>query len=707
MCMHCGYIAGTANFPEFMLQPQTGLWGRYIIGTILGIGGFGVTYRAFDTRLSRMVAIKEFFPQSLARRAPGDLTLRPFIGNTLDEFNIQKARFIAEGKSLIRFSNNQHIVNVLERFEDNGTAYIVMELLNGVTLKEHIEQKGGKLQKEEAEKILKQILLGVDAIHEGGVIHRDISPDNIFVTEDSNIKLLDFGAAKIEQKEEWTQSVVVKKGYAPPEQYRQNMRQSNVTDLYAVGATYYRMITGITPEESIQRWEKDTLQKPSKLIPKLSVADDKFVMKSLALKPEIRFSTAKSMLTALESGTGFDFPEKELTKRKIKHRALLFTAIIAIFAVLGIAGVRFSEAAATIAPGTSSLDTSVAPQELYFATSSISTDIGQSEYTNLVDEFNRSTPHTVHLIEYEPSELYFSADKFDITNMPFDGNYADLTPLLQTMYESNYYIIQDDYLTETSTGDGGYYSMPIGFKYTNYYIDKNVAEQPSTQLVSIDEVKQNHFDRGLLALDYSNIMHLAEIAYPPMFVDAVFTPDNVAPMITELYDLYTDVISSPDLAMFSTSRTSNIVFQESKNSNNIYVVEQDGVPVGVTTELYINDDISAAKKDAAMQFLDFCAGKKGQLILTVQNTSLLPVNRTAMEEYLQTYPAAEQYKNLFDLGLVVPDGTKNNYYLDVYGMDSIMDTVFRDHFDERTDVTTEEYVEAFYILDELAAAELQ
>ncbi len=340
VCPYCGFANIESGENGYVLKPGCKIWGRYIIGKVLGMGGFGITYKAYDIRLSSIVAIKEFFPQSLVSRIPGEQKVRVFSGEKQESYKNHLAKFMDEARNLAKFTGEEHIVNVLDFFEENGTAYIIMEFLDGITLKQHLLNSGGKLPVEKAVQYESELLKALSAIHNKGIIHRDISPDNIYILTNGNLKVLDFGAARfaLEEGSDLSQSVVVKKGYAPPEQYRKNMKQGKWTDIYAAGATLYKMITGQTPEESIERAEKDSLKRPSQTGIVLDAAVDKTIMKSMALKPELRFKNAEDMLNSLLNKTKYDYPEEELKKAKKRNTAIVFASIAIVLAVaLGIA----------------------------------------------------------------------------------------------------------------------------------------------------------------------------------------------------------------------------------------------------------------------------------------------------------------------------------------------------------------------------------
>ena len=333
VCPYCGYMEGTPPEQAFHLHPGEVLGGRYIIGTVLGVGGFGVTYKAWDGTLSSVVAVKEFYPGDLVSRIPGQRNVVVFSGNRVDSYKSQLKRFLDEAQNMAKFNNDPHIVGVYDYFEENHTAYIVMEYLDGQTLKAYMAEQGGKLPEEEALRYAKPILEAVASIHMKKIIHRDISPDNIFILKDGRVKVLDFGAARFsEGSNEFT--VVIKPGYAPPEQYRSKMKQGPWTDLYAVGATLYKMLTGVTPDESVDRMEKDVLKPPSKLVSLKNPSLDKIIMKAIALEPELRFKNASSFIDAILGRREVELPEVELKKRKVRRTLSVIASIIAAFALL-------------------------------------------------------------------------------------------------------------------------------------------------------------------------------------------------------------------------------------------------------------------------------------------------------------------------------------------------------------------------------------
>ena len=303
-CPYCGYEEGTPAKEAYHIQPGSLLHGRYIIGRSIGYGGFGVTYIAWDEKLERRVAIKEYMPSDYATRIPGNLTVTIYDGERHNEFMVGLQKFLEEAQRLSKFQDTPGIVKILDTFTENLTAYIVMEYLEGCTLKEYLKENGGKMPYDKALEVILPILAALTAVHQQGIIHRDISPDNIFLTKDGEVKLLDFGAARYASNGySKSLSVILKPGYAPEEQYFSHGKQGPWSDVYAAAATLYRMITGVVPEEALERKEKDNLKAPSALGVKLPKNAEKAILNALNIKAENRTQTAAEFESQLLATT--------------------------------------------------------------------------------------------------------------------------------------------------------------------------------------------------------------------------------------------------------------------------------------------------------------------------------------------------------------------------------------------------------------------
>ena len=253
ICPNCGYAEGTMPEEAIHIIPGTVLKERYIVGKVVGYGGFGVTYIAWDTLLQHRVAIKEYLPSEFSTRIPGKLELTVFNGDKSQQFDDGMKKFLDEARRLAKFQNESGIVKVFDCFEDNKTAYIIMEYLEGVTLGEYLKENGN-IPEDVAVQMLMPIMNSLKAVHKEGIIHRDIAPDNIMITSNGEIKLIDFGAARYATtSHSRSLTVIIKPGYSPEEQYRSRGDQGPHTDVHAIGAVLYRMITGQVPPDAMER----------------------------------------------------------------------------------------------------------------------------------------------------------------------------------------------------------------------------------------------------------------------------------------------------------------------------------------------------------------------------------------------------------------------------------------------------------------------
>lgn len=230
------------KYPLALTQGSV-LAGQYVIEKVLGQGGFGITYKAVDHKTGQAVAVKEFFPDSMATRT--QTTVTAFSGERGESFAYGKACFLQEAETLAQFIGNENIVRVQSYFEENNTAYFVMDFVEGISFDAYIKERGGKISYEEAEKILVPVMDALAAVHSRGIIHRDVTPDNIYITKDGTVKLLDFGAARYSLGDKSRSlDVVLKHGFAPKEQYTRRGKQGAYTDVYTLGASFYFAVAG-------------------------------------------------------------------------------------------------------------------------------------------------------------------------------------------------------------------------------------------------------------------------------------------------------------------------------------------------------------------------------------------------------------------------------------------------------------------------------
>lgn len=303
-CPHCGFVeaaGGTDGDTDEALPLRTLLNNRYLIGRAIGAGGFGITYIAWDTLLENRVAIKEYFPADAAARSREGLEVRSRSRSTRELFDGGLSRFLAEARTLARFQDESGIVQVRDYFGALGTGYLVMSYLDGKTLKAYLlEREGKRMPYELARDLFMPVMDTLRLVHESGLMHRDISPDNLFITYAGQVRLLDFGAAKSVMSERSRSiAAVFKTGFTPYEQYLENGRLGPHTDLYALAATFYCAITGRVPPGALERHTRDELQPPSVLGVDVPAAAERALMKALAVLPEGRYASIAEFQDAL------------------------------------------------------------------------------------------------------------------------------------------------------------------------------------------------------------------------------------------------------------------------------------------------------------------------------------------------------------------------------------------------------------------------
>lgn len=313
ICPHCGYDQDTPKKEAYHLDPGHMLADRYIIGKSIGAGGFGITYVAWDTVLAKKLAVKEYFPSEFATRMIGTTEVCSYDGQKAYQFEAGLKSFVDEALRLAKLNQMDGIVHIYDSFVDNCTAYIIMEYVEGDTLMGILKQNGPLPYQQVIEYIV-PVLNALDEVHKEGIIHRDIAPDNIKV-DGNKVTLLDFGAARnATTQHSKSLSVIVKPGYAPEEQYRSHGNQGPWTDVYAMAAVMYHLITGKLPQESVERNLKDELKTPTELGFTLPVPLENAIMNALNIKAEHRIQSAKEFADAL---SGVIELERVLIKQEI------------------------------------------------------------------------------------------------------------------------------------------------------------------------------------------------------------------------------------------------------------------------------------------------------------------------------------------------------------------------------------------------------
>ena len=288
-CPHCGYDPGAESAFPYALQPGTILNGKYVVGTVLGQGGFGITYSGWDLALESKVAIKEYFPSAQVSRTQTSGALQWYnteAGRTARDSG--REMFLKEARKMARVSRIPQVVRVLDLFQQNNTAYIVMDFVEGENLKNRLK-KTGPLPWDQARDIFLPAIDAMERVHKAGLVHRDLSPDNLMLTPDGSVRILDLGAAKDLNINTGASSMqVAKGGFSPLEQYIQSGGSGPWTDVYAMAATMYFTFTGVLPLPSVDRLAKDTLRWDLPQLAALPGNVRTALQKAMVISPEAR-----------------------------------------------------------------------------------------------------------------------------------------------------------------------------------------------------------------------------------------------------------------------------------------------------------------------------------------------------------------------------------------------------------------------------------
>ena len=298
-CSVCGRDPEEYHPEKRQLPPGTLLQERYLLGRSLGSGGFGITYLGLDIKLERRVAVKEYFPTVfLKREATVTLDVTCYTASGEAEYAKGREQFLREARTMAALEEIPEIVRVLDYFPEHNTAYIVMEFLEGKTFKE-VTQEQGPCPAKDLLLMVEPVIRAMAAMHEKGVIHRDISPDNLMLLKNGTVKLMDFGCAR-DIGGDATMTTMLKEGFAPYEQYTGH-GQGAWSDLYSLCATLYYCLTGRVPVSAIKRSdeENDTLVPPRQLGAELTEAQERALMKGLAVRAADRWQSMGELYGAL------------------------------------------------------------------------------------------------------------------------------------------------------------------------------------------------------------------------------------------------------------------------------------------------------------------------------------------------------------------------------------------------------------------------
>ena len=339
-CEHCGFDERTENQPH-QLPMGTLLQNQYLVGKVLGQGGFGITYMGWDQHLSIPVAIKEYFPGGVVQRHTQlGSSVMCANGEAPEVFARYRTRFLKEARTLAQLSGIPEIVQIKSFFPENNTAYIVMEYVEGITLKDHLKNMGRPMTEPEALEIMEPVLKALQKVHDHGLIHRDISPDNIMLPKKGGVKLIDFGTVRYMDDSGKSKSTeaVLKPGFAPMEQYNSRGNLGTWTDVYAICATFHYLLTGKVPEDVHDRLEQGEILKPLRSKTGISKQLIAALEKGMKIRSQERLQTVgelyRLLYTSKRKTPVKKQPKETKLKKKIGWLAACAAAVIAAAVLL-------------------------------------------------------------------------------------------------------------------------------------------------------------------------------------------------------------------------------------------------------------------------------------------------------------------------------------------------------------------------------------
>lgn len=327
-CPKCGYSPMHTTV-SYILQPGTILKGKYLIGKVLGQGGFGITYIGMDLSLQRKVAIKEYYPSGLVSRQSGTSNVVWYASETAQQarqFGLEMV--LKEAQKMSKISHIHSVVKVFHVFQENGTAYICMDFIEGQTLQNKLKATG-PLSWEAAKELFLPVIQAMEQVHHASLVHRDLSPDNLIIQPDGNVKILDLGAAKDLKLNTGKSSMqVAKNGFSPLEQYMQTGNSGSWTDVYAMAATMYYALTGVLPPSSLDRTNKDLLRWDLPLLQALPPHVCRALQHAMAVHMRDRTQTMADFLKELQEAP------KPKPKPILKWLAAGIAALVAVAIII-------------------------------------------------------------------------------------------------------------------------------------------------------------------------------------------------------------------------------------------------------------------------------------------------------------------------------------------------------------------------------------
>ena len=622
-CPFCGYEVNK-SVEGYQLTPGILLENRYTLGTTIGVGGFGIIYKAWDNMLNTVVAIKECFPTGLCNRSPGRTGVNVVKNAEKEKLYREKiTRFLSEARTMARFSEYENIVHVFDYFEANNTAYLVMEFLDGCSLKKYMEKH--RLSVDESVDIACRICSILRHLHEEKIIHRDINLNNIMICRNGSVKLIDFGTARA-QSGELSKALTAEltPGYAPPEQYMSNGFQGPWTDVYALCATLYHMLTCQKPEESTDRVMEDTLKHPMEINRDVPEWLDRAVMAGMATDYRLRIQNVDELLSALNQQSKARYPGERIRKHRIM--SVLFAAAACAVILLTLGGIVVFNAnyhAWNVEDGTVMV---WAPDNSFGKGMEKAAEKFESRYSGKVIKLTLINEVSYSDLIMRAAEKGELPDVFLAPEQELDPEVylADVTDILNEENDENHYLIMSnmEYLTESRV-------IPLSFNtvvlYENTSASGSIEDSYNlgyrmdlSEIKPSDDVRHTVFDRS------------------SRLVGSVITPINGSEGIPDALAEFTDPDKQTIPYYFGSTGDRRAVQKALAGYNKIY-----GVSQGKTMYAEFSDELCVSKvpyesnKQLVDLWMEYLLSSDAQSCMYLENDMPLPVESDTYSHYIE------------------------------------------------------------------------
>ena len=634
VCPHCGYVPGTPPSEIYHLFPGTELADRYIIGMVLGFGGFGITYKAWDKKLETVVAIKEYYPSGLVNRVPGTKEVILFARNRVNEYQHGLIRFLDEARNMAKFNSHPNIINIFEYFEENSTAYIVMEFLDGITLAQFL--KKNRMDYTAALEVTHKICFALKSIHKSGIIHRDISPDNIFLCTNGAIKLIDFGAARFSRDEDRMMTIILKPGFAPPEQYEKINEQGPWTDIYALGATLYLMVTGIKPEESTNRKISDLLQPPHVVCPEIPEYISNTIMKAMAVDKHLRFTSVDDFEKAIDQKKKVIPLKKEKRRRKIRRFTTVFASLVLVLSAVSVFLFQWNQQKEEETLPDSSL-------EIWYIKSSDENqeDVKGKAFQEIIQEFTQSYPNVVIEARGISENDYDTALQTAIQEKKapqiFENSETlraeglNLSEVLSSEEAAECYFLgqYDQYFANRE-------QLPLGFVAPAIYVNTTLVNPESTEVTELSEMLGSD---GKIAVR-KDMQTTFEKAFGTDWADdsRVSFVEGIEPFANDQFAYYFSDMSEFLAVQEHLPARYQVLHWSLKELQASF------------SDLYkVNPNCSSNQKKAAIRFMEFLLSESAQDTWHVRNVrNTAPLNRNVLAIIGEIYKELDGFYDTAD-----------------------------------------------------------